>query len=83
MPSGRWPQGKTNGGIKQALFLSESTVEKHVDAIFTKPGLIGCAGPSPGRRPTRVPGKAPPSDRLDSARMLSYFDLKKSRRVER
>ena len=29
-------QGKTNGGIEQALFLSTSTVEKHVNAIFTK-----------------------------------------------
>lgn len=28
--------GKTNGGIEQALFLSTSTVEKHVNAIFTK-----------------------------------------------
>ena len=27
-------QGKTNAGIEQALFLSESTVEKHVNAIF-------------------------------------------------
>lgn len=32
-------QGKTNAGIKQALFRSESTVEKHVDAIFTNLGL--------------------------------------------
>ena len=32
-------QGKTNAGIEQALFLSESTVEKHVNAIFTKLGL--------------------------------------------
>ena len=28
--------GKTNAGIEQALFLSSSTVEKHVNAIFTK-----------------------------------------------
>ena len=28
--------GKTNAGIEQALFLSTSTVEKHVNAIFTK-----------------------------------------------
>jgi DNA-binding NarL/FixJ family response regulator len=28
--------GKTNAGIEQALFLSASTVEKHVNAIFTK-----------------------------------------------
>ena len=32
-------QGKTNAGIEQALFLSESTVEKHVNAIFTKLGI--------------------------------------------
>ncbi|WP_227411700.1 response regulator transcription factor [Cryobacterium sp. BB736] len=29
-------QGKTNAGIEQSLFLSTSTVEKHVNAIFTK-----------------------------------------------
>ncbi len=29
-------QGKTNAGIEHALFLSASTVEKHVNAIFTK-----------------------------------------------
>jgi DNA-binding NarL/FixJ family response regulator len=28
--------GKTNAGIEQSLFLSSSTVEKHVNAIFTK-----------------------------------------------
>jgi DNA-binding NarL/FixJ family response regulator len=28
--------GKTNAGIEAALFLSASTVEKHVNAIFTK-----------------------------------------------
>ena len=32
-------QGKTNAGIEQALFLSESTVEKHVNSIFTKLGI--------------------------------------------
>jgi DNA-binding NarL/FixJ family response regulator len=32
-------QGKTNAGIERALFLSESTVEKHVNAIFAKLGL--------------------------------------------
>ena len=32
-------QGKTNAGIEQALFLSASTVEKHVNAIFTKLGI--------------------------------------------
>ena len=32
-------QGKTNAGIEQALFLSESTVEKHVSAIFAKLGM--------------------------------------------
>jgi DNA-binding NarL/FixJ family response regulator len=29
-------EGKTNAGIEQTLFLSSSTVEKHVNAIFTK-----------------------------------------------
>jgi DNA-binding NarL/FixJ family response regulator len=37
--SGRWPRGKTSAGIEQVLFLSESTVEKHVNAIFTKLGI--------------------------------------------
>ncbi|WP_235921812.1 response regulator transcription factor [Lentzea tibetensis] len=32
-------QGKTNAGIEQALHLSSSTVEKHVNAIFGKLGL--------------------------------------------
>jgi DNA-binding NarL/FixJ family response regulator len=32
-------QGKTNAGIEQALFLSASTVEKHVNAIFSKLGI--------------------------------------------
>jgi DNA-binding NarL/FixJ family response regulator len=32
-------QGKTNGGIEQSLHLSASTVEKHVNAIFTKLAL--------------------------------------------
>ena len=31
--------GRTNAGIEQALFLSGSTVEKHVNAIFTKLAL--------------------------------------------
>jgi len=31
--------GRTNAGIEQALHLSSSTVEKHVNAIFTKLGL--------------------------------------------
>ncbi|MFD2361859.1 MULTISPECIES: response regulator transcription factor [unclassified Arthrobacter] len=29
-------QGKTNAGIEQSLFLSASTVEKHVNSIFSK-----------------------------------------------
>jgi DNA-binding NarL/FixJ family response regulator len=29
-------QGKTNAGIERSLYLSSSTVEKHVNAIFTK-----------------------------------------------
>ncbi len=32
-------QGKTNAGIEQALHLSGSTVEKHVNSIFGKLGL--------------------------------------------
>jgi DNA-binding NarL/FixJ family response regulator len=32
-------QGKTNAGIEQALHLSSSTVEKHVNSIFGKIGL--------------------------------------------
>lgn len=32
-------QGKTNAGIEHALHLSSSTVEKHVNSIFTKLGL--------------------------------------------
>ncbi|MGW4521124.1 response regulator [Amycolatopsis sp. NPDC004378] len=32
-------QGKTNLGIEQALTMSPSTVEKHVNAIFSKLGL--------------------------------------------
>ena len=32
-------QGKTNAGIEQALHLSASTVEKHVNSIFGKLGL--------------------------------------------
>ena len=31
--------GRTNAGIERALHLSSSTVEKHVNAIFTKLGL--------------------------------------------
>jgi len=33
-------QGRGNGGIAQQLALSESSVEKHVNAIFTKLGLV-------------------------------------------
>ena len=32
-------QGRTNAGIEQALHLSASTVEKHVNSIFAKLGL--------------------------------------------
>ena len=38
-PGREMAQGKTNAGIEKALFLSESTVEKHVNAIFTKLGI--------------------------------------------
>ena len=63
---GEMAQGKTNAGIKQALSLSESTVEKHVDAIFTKLGLSTALV---HRRVVAVLAfleNAPPSDRLDS-----------------
>ena len=61
-------QGKTNAGIEQALFLSESTVEKHVNGIFTKLGLS--AGPV-HRRVVAVLAfleNAPASDRVDTSR---------------
>ena len=32
-------QGRGNAGIAAQLYLSESSVEKHVNAIFTKLGL--------------------------------------------
>ncbi len=32
-------QGKTNRAIAEALMLSESAVEKHVNAIFSKFGI--------------------------------------------
>lgn len=32
-------QGRTNAGIAGALHLSESAIEKHINAIFTKLGL--------------------------------------------
>ena len=61
-------QGKTNAGIEQALFLSESTVEKHVNAIFAKLGIS--AAPvhrrsSPSSRSLRTPQRP---DRLDGTR---------------
>lgn len=45
-------QGKTNAGIEQALMLSSSTVEKHVNAIFGKLGLLD--EPLVNRRVTAV-----------------------------
>lgn len=45
-------QGKTNAGIEQALFLSASTVEKHVNSIFGKLGLA--EEPMVNRRVTAV-----------------------------
>lgn len=45
-------QGKTNAGIEQALFLSASTVEKHVNSIFGKLGLA--EEPLVNRRVTAV-----------------------------
>jgi DNA-binding NarL/FixJ family response regulator len=61
-------QGKTNAGIEQALFLSESTVEKHVNAIFSK---LGISAAPVHRRVVAVLAfleNAPASDRLDSTR---------------
>ena len=43
-------EGRTNAGLAAALFLSESTVEKHVNAIFAKLGLSGARGDAPPRR---------------------------------
>jgi DNA-binding NarL/FixJ family response regulator len=45
-------EGKTNGAIAQALHLSESTVEKHINAIFTKLALS--EEPSVSRRVAAV-----------------------------
>lgn len=36
---GKMAEGRTNPAIARALFMSESTVEKHVSAIFSKLGL--------------------------------------------
>jgi DNA-binding NarL/FixJ family response regulator len=36
---GEMAQGKANAAIAQTLFLSESAVEKHINAIFSKLGL--------------------------------------------
>jgi DNA-binding NarL/FixJ family response regulator len=32
-------QGKSNAGVSEALFISESAVEKHVSSIFLKLGV--------------------------------------------
>jgi DNA-binding NarL/FixJ family response regulator len=45
-------EGKTNGAIAQTLHLSESTIEKHVNAIFTKLALS--EEPSVSRRVAAV-----------------------------
>lgn len=37
-------QGQTNGRIGQELFISQSAVEKHVNAIFEKLGLTNDGG---------------------------------------
>jgi DNA-binding NarL/FixJ family response regulator len=37
-------QGKNNASIAQTMFLSDSAVEKHVNAIFSKLGLSDEAG---------------------------------------
>ena len=49
--------GKTNAGIEQALFLSSSTVEKHVNAIFTKLRLPEIGRAPAGRRGAGVPAE--------------------------
>jgi DNA-binding NarL/FixJ family response regulator len=61
-------QGKTNAGIEKALFLSESTVEKHVNAIFAK---LGISAAPVHRRVVAVLAfleNAPAPDRLDGTR---------------
>ncbi|HEX6760867.1 MAG TPA: LuxR C-terminal-related transcriptional regulator [Propionibacteriaceae bacterium] len=61
-------QGKTNAGIEEALFLSESTVEKHVNAIFAK---LGISAAPVHRRVVAVLAfleNAPASDRVDTTR---------------
>ena len=45
-------QGKSNHAIAEALFISESAVEKHINAILTKLDL----NPRLGRQPTRRRG---------------------------
>jgi DNA-binding NarL/FixJ family response regulator len=37
-------EGKSNGGIAAALFVTEAAVEKHVTSIFHKLGLAPTAG---------------------------------------
>jgi DNA-binding NarL/FixJ family response regulator len=62
-------QGKTNAGIEQALFLSASTVEKHVNAIFTK---LGISAAPVHRRVVAVLAfleNAPAPDRLDGTQI--------------
>jgi DNA-binding NarL/FixJ family response regulator len=45
-------QGKSNGGVAAALFLSERAIEKHINALFAKLGLT--QGPDINRRVTAV-----------------------------
>ena len=61
-------QGRTNAGIEEALFLSETTVEKHVNAIFAK---LGVSAAPVHRRVVAVLAfleNAPASDRVDTTR---------------
>jgi DNA-binding NarL/FixJ family response regulator len=60
--------GKTNAGIEEALFLSESTVEKHVNAIFTKLGLSAAPVHCRVAAVLAFLENAPVSDRVDSTR---------------
>ena len=41
-------QGKSNAAVADALFLTERAVEKHINALFAKLGLI--AEPDTNRR---------------------------------
>ena len=56
-------QGRGNAGIAQELSLSESSVEKHVNAIFTKLdlGQLGAGGAPARGRGADVPARREPA----------------------